>query len=246
MNRRHAAADDRLGRPGRASCWPTTPRCTSATSAACRRARRSGCVLKRGLHRERRDENGHLIGDATDEVPQRGDLAPLPRADGGGVSAPSTSICCARSSSSSTARRASPDEHDYDAWEALWTDDAVYWVPAGGDDIDPDDADVDHLRQPLADRARAIKQLQTGKRHSQNPPSRLRRLISNVELLGDDDGDVAGGRELPRLRVARARHHALGRAQRVPAAPRRRRAADGRARRSCSSTTTGRCTRWPS
>jgi fatty-acyl-CoA synthase len=28
-------------------------------------------VLKRGLHRERLDENGHTIGDATDEVPQR-------------------------------------------------------------------------------------------------------------------------------------------------------------------------------
>jgi fatty-acyl-CoA synthase len=28
-------------------------------------------VLKRGLHRERRDENGHLVGDATDEVSQR-------------------------------------------------------------------------------------------------------------------------------------------------------------------------------
>jgi phenylpropionate dioxygenase-like ring-hydroxylating dioxygenase large terminal subunit len=28
--------------------------------------------LKRGLHRERRDEHGLLVGDATDEVPQRG------------------------------------------------------------------------------------------------------------------------------------------------------------------------------
>ena len=28
-------------------------------------------VIARGMHRERRDENGHLIGDATDEVPQR-------------------------------------------------------------------------------------------------------------------------------------------------------------------------------
>ena len=28
-------------------------------------------VLARGLHRERQDENGHLVGDATDEVPQR-------------------------------------------------------------------------------------------------------------------------------------------------------------------------------
>jgi benzoate/toluate 1,2-dioxygenase beta subunit len=29
------------------------------------------------------------------------------------------------------------DESDYDAWEALWTDDGLYWVPAGGPDIDP-------------------------------------------------------------------------------------------------------------
>ena len=29
-------------------------------------------VLKRGLHRERRDEDGHLVGDATDEVTLRG------------------------------------------------------------------------------------------------------------------------------------------------------------------------------
>jgi fatty-acyl-CoA synthase len=29
-------------------------------------------LLKRGVDRERLDENGHLIGDATDEVPQRG------------------------------------------------------------------------------------------------------------------------------------------------------------------------------
>jgi phenylpropionate dioxygenase-like ring-hydroxylating dioxygenase large terminal subunit len=28
-------------------------------------------TIKRGLHRERQDENGHTIGDATDEVPQR-------------------------------------------------------------------------------------------------------------------------------------------------------------------------------
>jgi fatty-acyl-CoA synthase len=28
-------------------------------------------VLKRGLHRERHDDHGHLVGDATDEVPQR-------------------------------------------------------------------------------------------------------------------------------------------------------------------------------
>src|SRR5712692_5476267 len=30
------------------------------------------------------------------------------------------------------------DEHAYDEWLALWTDDALYWVPCNEDDIDPE------------------------------------------------------------------------------------------------------------
>ena len=30
------------------------------------------------------------------------------------------------------------DEHRYDEWESLWTDDGIYWVPANGDDGDPE------------------------------------------------------------------------------------------------------------
>lgn len=30
------------------------------------------------------------------------------------------------------------DDHDYEAWEALWTSDGIYWVPANEDDTDPD------------------------------------------------------------------------------------------------------------
>ncbi len=30
------------------------------------------------------------------------------------------------------------DEHQYEHWEALWADDGIYWVPANGDDIDPE------------------------------------------------------------------------------------------------------------
>ncbi|CPL54347.1 dioxygenase hydroxylase component [Bordetella pertussis] len=29
-------------------------------------------MLTRGLHRERKDENGYTVGHSTDEVPQRG------------------------------------------------------------------------------------------------------------------------------------------------------------------------------
>jgi len=84
------------------------------------------------------------------------------------------------------------DEHAYDEWEALWTDDAVYWVPFGSDDADPD-SQMSVIYDNRSRISTRIKQYQTGKRHSQTPPSRLRRLISNVELLGEDGGDVLAG-----------------------------------------------------
>ena len=80
------------------------------------------------------------------------------------------------------------DTHDYDAWEALWTDDAVYWVPAGADDIDPDT----HVSVMYDNRRRIatrIQQLKTGKRHAQTPKSRLARVVGNVEVLGTETAD---------------------------------------------------------
>jgi benzoate/toluate 1,2-dioxygenase subunit beta len=84
------------------------------------------------------------------------------------------------------------DELRYDDWEALWTDDASYWVPANADDIDP----TQQMSIIFDNRSRIrtrIKQLHTGKRHAQNPPSKLRHLITNVELLGEDGDDMEVG-----------------------------------------------------
>ncbi len=78
------------------------------------------------------------------------------------------------------------DEHQYDAWESLWTDDGVYWVPANGEGGDPE-----HVMSIIYDNrsriALRIRQFHTGKRFSQTPASRLRRLVSNIEVL-DNDG----------------------------------------------------------
>lgn len=82
------------------------------------------------------------------------------------------------------------DEHRYDEWESLWTDDGLYWVPAGGDDIDPMQqmSIVHDNRNRISTR---IKQFNTGRRHSQIPASRLRRVVSNVEVVGaEPDGDL--------------------------------------------------------
>ena len=81
------------------------------------------------------------------------------------------------------------DEHDYDAWEGLWTDDALYWVPAGGELTAP----AETMSVIFDNRSRIstrLAQLRTGRRHAQDPPSQLRRVISNVEIIGEEDGDV--------------------------------------------------------
>ena len=83
------------------------------------------------------------------------------------------------------------DESDYDSWEALWTDDGLYWVPAGNDSTDP----MEQMSVIYDNRSRIstrLKQLRTGRRYAQSPPSNLRRLISNVELLGGREAASAG------------------------------------------------------
>jgi benzoate/toluate 1,2-dioxygenase subunit beta len=77
------------------------------------------------------------------------------------------------------------DEHAYDEWEALWADDAVYWVPFGSDDADPE-TQMSVIYDNRSRIATRIKQFKTGKRHSATPPPRVRRVVSNVEVLEDD------------------------------------------------------------
>ena len=67
------------------------------------------------------------------------------------------------------------DEHQYEAWEALWTDDGIYWVPANGADIDPNRkmSIIDHNRSRIS--LRNSSNQRYGKRHTQTP-QRLRRI----------------------------------------------------------------------
>jgi len=81
------------------------------------------------------------------------------------------------------------DEHQYDEWESLWTDDAIYWVPCNADDIDP----TRHVSIIYDDRARIghrVARLKSGEALTQDPPSPLRRLISNIEVTEAENGDI--------------------------------------------------------
>jgi 3-phenylpropionate/cinnamic acid dioxygenase small subunit len=79
------------------------------------------------------------------------------------------------------------DEHRFQEWEALWTQDATYWVPANGEDTDPE-RDMSIIYDNRSRIGLRVRQFLTGKRYSQMPASRLRRVIGNVEMLGDEAG----------------------------------------------------------
>lgn len=79
------------------------------------------------------------------------------------------------------------DEHRYEEWEALWTDDGVYWVPCGRGDYDPllNVSIIYDDRELIAARVRRMN----GRfNFAQDPPSALARVVSNVELDGTDPG----------------------------------------------------------
>lgn len=86
------------------------------------------------------------------------------------------------------------DENDYDGWEALWTDDALYWVPVDGEGDHPL-ATVSVIYDNRNRISTRLKQVRTGKRYAQAPPSNLRRILGNVELLGGR-GNRDGGVDL--------------------------------------------------
>jgi len=82
------------------------------------------------------------------------------------------------------------DEHRFDEWLNLWdTENVLYWIPAGSDDVDP----ARSISIAYDDRARLedrIFRLKSKSAHAQQPRSRLRRLISNVEVLPGGDAST--------------------------------------------------------
>lgn len=81
------------------------------------------------------------------------------------------------------------DEHRYDEWLALWTEDALYWVPTGRDEIDP----AREISLIYDDRVRLqvrIARLKSGFAHAQEPKSRMRRVVSNIVVEEAENGEI--------------------------------------------------------
>jgi 3-phenylpropionate/cinnamic acid dioxygenase small subunit len=81
------------------------------------------------------------------------------------------------------------DEHAYDEWLALWTDDALYWIPCNDDEIDPER----HVSIVYENKARLedrIARLKSGAAYAQDPKTRLSRVVSNMEIEDENDNEV--------------------------------------------------------
>jgi 3-phenylpropionate/cinnamic acid dioxygenase small subunit len=82
------------------------------------------------------------------------------------------------------------DEGRYSEWLGLWTEEALYWVPCNHDDIDP----RSHVSIIYDDRERLeqrVERLLSGSVLAVEPKPRMRRMVSNIELIQTDDHAVA-------------------------------------------------------
>tara|TARA_A100001037_G_scaffold196881_1_gene176061 strand:+ start:335 stop:898 length:564 start_codon:yes stop_codon:yes gene_type:complete len=81
------------------------------------------------------------------------------------------------------------DQRFYEQWAELFTETAVYWVPAETEPANPRLEAGVHFddKRRLLDRIALIR---TGYLHAQQPPTRTARQVSNVEVWHRDDGDL--------------------------------------------------------
>jgi len=83
------------------------------------------------------------------------------------------------------------DERRYKEWLDLFSEDAVYWVPAGKkplDEIDPE-WEVSLVYDDRSMMEQRVARLNSPYAYTQQPASRTQRIVSNVTVaLGESDG----------------------------------------------------------
>lgn len=81
------------------------------------------------------------------------------------------------------------DGHRFAEWLALFDDDAIYWIPSNRDDVDPT-REVSIAYSDRETLGLQVSRLASGKVYTQDPPSRLCRTVSNVEIEDAGGGEV--------------------------------------------------------
>ena len=88
------------------------------------------------------------------------------------------------------------DEEDYETWFSLLADDLQYWMPARESvfrkDEQPDTTrNMNHYNESLPSLQLRVARLHSGAAWAEDPRTRYRHIVSNVEVeLGDAEGEI--------------------------------------------------------
>ena len=101
------------------------------------------------------------------------------------------------------------DARDYPGWLKLFAPDALYWIPAIADQIEPS-REVSIVYDDPRFLAERVWRLDSGLAYGQEPASRTAHLVTNVRLVAEDgDGlDVAAAFLVAEYRTGRQYQHA--------------------------------------
>lgn len=84
------------------------------------------------------------------------------------------------------------DENRYEEWLSLFAEECRYWIPSNRADADPDRA-MSILNCDRSSLESHVHRLAGGKAFAQSPPSRMRRVIGNVEVATPTGREAAAG-----------------------------------------------------
>ena len=95
------------------------------------------------------------------------------------------------------------DERRFDAWQALFAADGVYWVPAREGQTDPLHEVSIFYDDPVMMAAR-LRRLRHPRMHAEIPPSRAVRSVTNIEVLPPGGEGVVEARSVLMMTEFRA------------------------------------------
>ena len=90
------------------------------------------------------------------------------------------------------------DEHQYEEWLELFTDDVHYWMPmrrnVPADEMEReftrDGLDVNWFDEGKDTLTRRVKQIRTGVHWAEQPPSRICHMVTNIQIADATPDDV--------------------------------------------------------
>jgi 3-phenylpropionate/cinnamic acid dioxygenase small subunit len=98
------------------------------------------------------------------------------------------------------------DERRFGEWLDLYVEDAIYWIPAAADEIDPR-REVSIVYDRTAQLRERVWRLESGLAYAQEPHSRTAHVIGNVEVSRVSDDEIEAHTSFSTVEYRRERQY---------------------------------------